>query len=176
MKKFMMSCAAVTMMLFAASCGNKGTNSEAAADVAFETFNVEKYGVTIDVPQGMHRTDDPLMDNGALWSLVPADDPVDFAIYAAMDVSVYESSYYDYTDEKIEEEFNSIPTEATSKQLDLEKKEYSYAIEGDIINEYHRVIFKDNLSATAIVSYTEKYADKMGGEVRDHILNSLKFN
>lgn len=189
MKKFMMSFVALAAMLLVTSCGNKNANTnagaeaeaeaateaEAPAEVTFETFTVEKYGVTIDVPKGMRRTDDPVMDNGAIWSFVPEDDPDDFPIYAAMDVSVYESFYSDYTDEKIQEEFNSIPEDATDKKLDLENKEYYYAIEGGTINEYHRVIFKGNQSATTIVSYTDKYAKKLGGEVRDRILNSLSF-
>ena len=189
MKKLVMSFAALAMMLFVASCGNKGANAnadananaeaeaaEAPAEVIYEVYNVEKYNVSIEVPQGMRRTDNPVMDNGAIWSFVPEDDPTDFAVYASMSVGVYESFYGDYTDEKIQEEFNGIPEEATDKKLDLEKKEYYYAVESETINEYHRVIFKENKQADATVSYTKKYEDKIGGEIRDRILNSIKFN
>jgi predicted small lipoprotein YifL len=186
MKKLVMSFAALAMMLALASCGNKSANAnanaeseaadEASVEVAYDVYNVEKYNVSIDVPQGMRRTDDPVMDNGAIWSFIPEDDPTDFAIYASMSVGVYESFYGDYTDEKIQEEFNGIPDDATDKKLDLEKKEYYYAVESETINEYHRVIFKGNLEANATVSYTQKHADKIGGDIRDRILNSIKFN
>ena len=92
MKKIVMSIAAVAAMLLVASCGNKTANADSETKEAsdgtteattsakaqekttYEQFTVEKYGVTVDVPTGMRRTDDPVMDNGACWTLVPEDD------------------------------------------------------------------------------------------------------
>ena len=124
MKKIVMSIAAVAAMLLVASCGNKTANADSETKEAsdgtteattsakaqekttYEQFTVEKYGVTVDVPTGMRRTDDPVMDNGACWTLVPEDDD-DFPIYAAMAIGVYESFYGEYTDERIKEEFEN---------------------------------------------------------------------
>lgn len=185
MKKLVMSFAALAMMMLAASCGgNKSANAEATAEgeaeaapaeVTYETFNVEKYGVSIDVPQGMRRTDDPVMDNGALWSFIAENDPEDFAVSAGMGISVYEY-YEEYTDEKIQKEFESIPEEAIDRKIDLEKKEYSYSLEGQYLNEYNRVMYKGNLCVIGHVTYSEKHADKLGGDIRDHILGSMKWN
>ena len=193
MKKIVMSIAAVATMLLVASCGNKNfkadtedkeksseANTEATANAeteekaAYELFTVEKYGVTVDVLKGLRRTDNPVMDNGACWTLVPEDDD-DFPIYAAVQLSVYESYLGDYTDERIKEEFEKYVPEEAQKQLDLEKKEYSYWVDGNI-KEYHRAVFKDNKQLDVMVSYTDRWEKKLGGDVRDHILNSAKFN
>jgi predicted small lipoprotein YifL len=72
MRKLTLIAIAAFAMTFAA-CGNKGTNTnsdankktnEAPAKVTYETFTVEKYGASFELPKGMRRTDDPKMDNG----------------------------------------------------------------------------------------------------------------
>ena len=187
MKKFVMSFAAVAAMLLLASCGNKSTNNAAEgegeaeatpAEVAYETFTVEKYNASFELPQGMRRTVDPVMDNGGCWTLVPEDDN-DWPIYAAVDFGVYESSWGDYDDERIQREFDEDIPEEAEKTLDLEKKEYTYSVlstEEDGINEFHRVLFKGNQSINVTISYTKRWEDKLGGDIRDHILKSAKFN
>ena len=184
MRKLSMIAIATFAMILAA-CGNGGSNTnsdtksnaenkEAPTEVAYEQFAVEKYGVTIDVPKGMRRTDNPVMDNGACWTLVPENDN-DFPIYAAMDLGVYESFLGDYTDERIQREFDEDIPEEAEKHLDLAKKEYTYSV-GEDIKEFHRVIFNGNKSINVTVSYTDRWEPQLGGEVRDHIMNSVKFN
>ncbi|MBQ4398269.1 MAG: hypothetical protein II829_01635 [Bacteroidales bacterium] len=184
MKKLTMIAVATIALAFA-SCGNQGSNNtttptpaakseEAPAKVAYEQITVEKYGFTFDILKGMRRTDDPSNDNGGVWTLVPENSD-DFAIDATVQAGVYESIFGPYDDERIQREFDEeIPAEA-EKKLDLEKKEYTYSVAGEI-SEFHRVIFKDNQQINIMVAYTEKWAPKLGGEVRDHILNSAKFN
>ncbi len=181
-----MTIAAIAAMLLVAGCAGKSastttettTDEEAATpvEVTYETYTVEKYGVSVDVPQGMRRTDDPVMDNGGCWSFVP-EESGDFAVDAAVQFSVNETYFDDYTPEKVEQYFNEdIPSDATSKELG--DMEYTYSVEGegdDYINEYHRVMYKGKLCADVMVSYTTKYADKLGGETRDHILQSMKW-
>ena len=183
MRKLTMIVIAAFALAFA-SCGNTNsstnTNSdankktnEAPAKVTYETFTVEKYGASFELPKGMRRTDNPKMDNGGAWTFVPESEM--FAVNAAVDFGVYESIFGDYDDERIQREFNEdIPEEAV-KKLDLEKKEYTYSV-GEEYKEFHRVLFKGNQSIHVIVVYTDEYASKLGGEVRDHILNSAKFN
>ena len=184
MRKLSMIAIAAFAMIFAA-CGNSGSktssdaktdaeNNEASTEVTYEQFTVEKYGVTIDVPKGMRRTDNPVMDNGACWTLVPENDD-DFPIYAAMELGVYESFLGDYTDERIQREFDEDIPEEAEKHLDLEKKEYTYSV-GENIKEFHRVVFNGNKSINVMVSYTDRWEPQLGGEVRDHIMNSAKFN
>ena len=185
MKKSTMIAVAALALAFA-SCGNEGSNNntttpipaakseEAPAKVAYEQITVEKYGVTFDILKGMRRTDNPASDDGGVWTLVPEDDN-DFPIYATVQAGVYESMLGPYDDERIQREFDEdIPAEA-EKKLDLEKKEYTYSVAGEI-SEFHRVIFKDNKQINIMVAYTERWAPQLGGEVRDHILNSAKFN
>ena len=182
MRKLTLIAIAAFAMTFAA-CGNKGANTNSDADkktndapakVAYEQISIEKYGVTFDILKGMRRTDDPSNDNGGIWTLVPEDDN-DFPIYATVQAGVYESMFGPYDDERIQREFDEdIPAEAV-KKLDLEKKEYTYSVAGEI-SEFHRVIFKDNQQINIMVAYTERWAPKLGGEVCDHILNSAKFN
>lgn len=180
MKKVMMSFAVVAATLFMASCGNQSTNNASAegeaeaAEVAYETFKIEKYNASVDLVQGMRRTDDPQMDNGGLFTVVP-EDADDFPVYGCVDASVYES-YEEYTDERIQNEFNNIPEESVDKVIDLEKKEFSYTVPSETISEYHRCIYRGNLSASVTVAYSETYAKQLGGEVCDHILKSLKFD
>ena len=180
MKKVMMSFAVVAATLFMASCGNQSTNNASAegeaeaAEVAYETFKIEKYNASVDLVQGMRRTDDLQMDNGGLFTVVP-EDADDFPVYGCVDASVYES-YEEYTDERIQNEFNNIPEESVDKVIDLEKKEFSYTVPSETISEYHRCIYRGNLSASVTVAYSEKYAKQLGGEVCDHILKSLKFD
>lgn len=184
MRKLTMIAVAAFALTFAA-CGNQGSNTtttstpdvkseEAPAKVAYEQITIEKYGATCDILKGMRRTDDPSSDNGGVWTLVPENSD-DFAIDATVQVGAYESMFGPYDDERIQREFDEdIPAEA-EKKLDLEKKEYTYSVAGEI-SEFHRVIFKDNKQINIMVAYTEKWAPKLGGEVRDHILNSAKFN
>lgn len=182
MKKHTMIAIAAIAMIFCA-CGNNGsnTNSEAGknntdtpAAVAYEQINVEKYGVTFDILKGMRRTDNPVSDNGGVWTLVP-ENGNDLPVYATVQAGVYETMFGTYDDERIQNEFNEdIPAEA-EKKLDLEKKEFTYSID-DEIKEFHRVIFKDNQKIEVMVAYTSKWEPKLGGEIRDHILNSAKFN
>lgn len=180
MKKSTMIAVAAFALMFAA-CGNSGSNTktetkgnETPAEVAYEQLTIEKYGVTFDILKGMRRTDDPSNDNGGVWTLVPEDDN-DFPIYATVQVGVYETMFGTYDDERIQEEFdNDIPEEA-EKKLDLEKKEYTYSVDGEI-KEFHRVIFKDNQQINVLVAYTDRWEPQLGGDVRDHILNSAKFN
>ena len=180
MKKYVMIVTVAISMTFAA-CGNQGSNAnggdngkpKADGKVAYETFTVEKYGASFELPKGMRRTDDPQMDNGGAWTFVPESEM--FAIDAAVDFSVYESVFGDYDDERIQSEFDEdIPAEAV-KKLDLEKKEYTYSV-GEEYKEFHRVLFKGNQSIHVMVVYTDEYASKLGSEVCDHILNSAKFN
>jgi len=180
MRKLSMIAFAAFALMFAA-CGNSSSNAksetkgnEASSEVAYEQLTIEKYGVTFDVLKGMRRTDDPANDNGGVWTLVPEDDN-DFPIYATVQVGVYETMFGTYDDERIQEEFdNDIPEEA-EKTLDLEKKEYTYTVDGEI-KEFHRVIFKDNQQINVLVAYTDRWEPQLGGEVRDHILSSAKFN
>ncbi|MBQ6305826.1 MAG: hypothetical protein IJK78_04610 [Bacteroidales bacterium] len=177
MRKLTMIAIAALALVFAA-CGNKGSNTNSGSKgndtPAYEQITVEKYGVTFDILKGMRRTDDPAGDNGGVWTLVPKNDS-DFPIYATVQVGVYESWFGPYDDERIQREFNEdIPAEA-EKKLDLEKKEYTYSVAGEI-SEFHRVIFRDNQSINVMVAYTDRWEPKLGGEVRDHILNSAKFN
>lgn len=183
---------AATVMVFAA-CGNNGSNAksdkksndtiaevtpkqnnDAPAEVAYEQFTIEKYNVTFDILKGMRRTDDPSSDNGGAWTLVPENDN-DSPINAAVQIGVYESWFGDYDDERIQRAFDEDIPEEAEKKLDLEKKEYSYSV-GEEYKEFHRVIFKDNLQIEVLVVYTDRWEPKLGGEVRDHILNSAKFN
>ena len=186
MKKSLITIAAIAAMLLVAGCAGKSastttettTDEEAAApvEVTYETYTVEKYGVSVDVPQGMHRTDDPVMDNGAIWSYV-AEGSGDFPIDASMSVGVYETYFGDYTQEKVAQYFNEdIPEDATTKELGDMEYTYSVEGEGDFINEFHRVVYFGNKSIDVTVSYTAKYADKLGGDVREHIFQSLKWN
>ena len=184
MKKVTLIAIAVIAMAFT-SCGNSGSNTnansdsgkksnDAPAEVAYEQINIEKYGVTFDILKGMRRTDDPSDDNGGVWTLVPENDD-DFPIYATVQVGVYESWLGDYDDLRIQSEFDEDLPEEAVKKLDLEKKEYTYSIDGDI-KEFHRVIFKDNKQINVLVAYTDRWEPQLGGEVRDHILNAAKFN
>lgn len=180
MKKItMIAIAALAMTI--SSCGNKGGNNnstpktnEASNEVAYEQFTIEKYGVTFDIPKGMRRTDDPSSDNGGCWTFVPEKDD-DFPIYASVEIGVYESWLGPYDDERIKREFDEDVPEEAEKQLDMEKKEYTYSV-GESIKEFHRVIFKDNQQINVMVAYTDRWEPKLGGEIRDHILNSAKFN
>ena len=184
MKKLTVLVIAALATTFAA-CGNQGgsdtnnTNTEepkneAPAEVAYEQISIEKYGVTFDILKGMRRTDDPsTSDNGGVWTLVPEDDD-DFPIYATVQCSVYESFLGDFDDERIQSDFdNEIPEEA-EKTLNLEKKEYTYSV-GDDIKEFHHVYYKGNQQISILVAYTDRWEPQLGGEVRDHILNSVKF-
>lgn len=182
MKQLSVLVIAALAMSFAA-CGTQGgsnTNNtteepknEAPAEVAYEQITIEQYGVTFDILKGMRRTDNPASDNGGSWTLVPEDDD-DFPIYATVQCSVYESFLGTFDDERIQSEFdNEIPKEA-EKKLDLEKKEYTYSV-GENIKEFHHVYFKDNQQINILVAYTDRWEPKLGGEVRDHILNSVKF-
>ena len=163
------------------ACGGKGTNTnsntkndETPAEVAYEQISIEKYGVTFDLLKGMRRTDSSDNDNGGVWTLVPENDS-DFPIYATVQVGVYESWLGPYDDERIQREFDEdIPAEA-EKKLDLDKKEYTYSVGGEI-KEFHRVIFKDNQQISVLVAFTDRWEPKLGGEVCQHILNSAKFN
>lgn len=187
MKKFVMSFAAVAAMLLVASCGNKSGNAsasaegsaegeEAAAEVTYEQFKVEKYNVTLDIPKGVRRTDDGSRDNGAIWTVVPEDDD-DFPIYGGLSVGVYESAFGDFDDAKIQKTFDEdIPQEATDKKLDKEKKEITYSVPGESVSEFNRILFKGNQQLTVTVNYSKRWESKLGGEIRDHILNSAKFN
>lgn len=181
MKNLTMIAIVAVAMAFAA-CGNQGSNTdggkgknETKADgkVAYETFTVEKYGASFDLPKGMRRTDNPQMGDGGVWTFVPED--YFFAVDAAVEFGVHESMWGEYDDEKIQREFDEdIPAEAV-KKLDLAKKEYTYSV-GEDIKEVHRVVFKGDKYIHVMVSYTDEYASKLGGEVCDHILNSAKFN
>lgn len=182
MKKYLITFAAVVAMLLVASCGNKSANTTnesageeavAPAEVTYESFDIETCAATCDVPQGMRRTDDPVMDNGGVWTFVP-EESEDFPIDATVQFSVNETYFDDYTQEKVERYFNEdIPSDATSKELG--DMEYTYSVESEFINEYHRVMYKGKLCADVTVAYTEKYADKLGGDIRDHILQSMKW-
>ena len=176
--------AIVAMSMTIAACGNSGSigNSGSNADdskkgkeapVAYEQIKIEKYGASFDLPKGMRRTDNPQMDNGGAWTFVPED--YFFAIDAAVDFSVYESIFGDYTDERIQREFDEDLPEEAVKTLDLAKKEYRYSVDGEN-KEFHRVIFKDNKSINVMVVYTDEWASKLGGEVCEHVLNSAKFD
>jgi hypothetical protein len=81
----------------------------------------------------------------------------------------------DYTDERIQREFDEDIPEEAEKHLDLEKKEYTYSV-GENIKEFHRVVFNGNKSFNVTVSYTDRWEPQLGDEVRDHIMNSAKFN
>lgn len=186
MKNVTLIAIAVIAMAFT-SCGNNASNTntntnsdaekksnDAPAEVAYEQISIEKYGVTFDILKGMRRTDDPsTSDNGGVWTLVPEDDN-DFPIYATVQCSVYESFLGDFDDERIQKDFeNEIPEEA-EKTLNLEKKEYTYSV-GEDLKEFHHVYYKGNQQISILVAYTDRWEPKLGGEVRDHILNSVKF-
>ena len=181
MKKVTLIAIAVIAMTFI-SCGNSASNTnsdaekksdDAPAEVAYEQINIEKYGVTFDILKGMRRTDNPASDNGGAWTLVPEDDS-DFPIYATVQCSVYESILGDFDAERIQSDFdNEIPEEA-EKSLDLEKKEYTYSV-GEDLKEFHHVYYKGNQQISILVAYTDRWEPQLGGEVRDHILNSVKF-
>ena len=88
----------VAMAMTFAACGNQGSSadggdkgkSQANGKVTYETFTVEKYGASFELPKGMRRTDDPKMDNGGAWTFVPESEM--FAINAAVDFGVTQPS------------------------------------------------------------------------------------
>lgn len=178
MKKFFLMAMAALAMTFTA-CGNKnGAKAEAEGEAEGEkegyvVYSNDKFGYSVEVPAWMQRVDPQVGDDNGTTYMSNKDDMFDLNR-----VSLYSSDngylYDPWTPENVKKRFDST-IEDMSNITDQELKDMEFTItrksDGHTTIEYN--VFKDMKTVVVTIDFDDDKADKLGGDVAKHIIESV---
>lgn len=186
MKKIALIMLAAMTMVFAA-CGNKGGNAESyiagenkdgkkaevKVEEAYTTYTNNKYGFSVEVPSELEQKSELSGEDGIVYS---AEEKGSTIVFNRIDISGgREFSGEEYTPERVKQEF-----ESWLKNIEVASKEcgddyFDYTIKGEMLTEMHHHVFKGDKVAMIVICYEPEHEKQLGGEVAQHVFNSVKF-
>jgi len=149
---------------------SKGTTT---GEVSYITYTNEKYGFSVDVPKGMIQKGELMGDEGTVFSADSDDSGITFN---RIDISGGKQ-YFDeeYTPEKVKEEFEDWLDGKDVTTKECGDNYFSYTIKGQYVNELHRFVYNGTKKAMISICYEDDHEKQLGGEVAEHVFNSVKF-
>ena len=176
-KLFLMAIAALAMTFTA--CGNKnGAKADAEGEAegekeGFVVYTNDTYAFTVEVPAWMKRVDPQYNPESGTTYMSNPDDMFDInrvSIYGDNDGYVYDP----WTPENVKKRFDST-IEDMNNVTDQELKDMEFTItrksDGHTTIEYNK--FKDMKQVTITIDFDDDKADKLGGDVAKHIMESV---
>ena len=173
---------AALAMTFTA-CGNKngekaesnGENAEnVESEAAYITYTNDKYGFTMEVPNGLYQNEEPTATNedGTIY-LIEKGGLVFNSISVTGGKQIFDE---DYTPEKVKAEYE----EEMEGKEDVASQEcgddyFTYTIKGDYCTEIHRNVYSGPKRVYLTICYEPEHEAQLGGEVAEHVAQSLKF-
>ena len=169
-----------------AACGNKSGNaagenkdekkientSEEKATPTYITYTNEKYGFSVEVPDGMTRNGELMGEEGTVYSI---EDGSGISLNR-IDISGGKQIFdEEYTPEKVKKDF-----EYWTENKDVFSKEcgddyFEYIMKGELLTELYHFVYKGNKVAMISVCYDADHEKQLGGEVAKHVFNSVTF-
>ena len=176
MKKLALLTMGTLAMAFAA-CGNKGGekaegNSENKNEAAYITYTNDKYGFTMEVPNGLFQGKEATNEDGTIY-LIEEGGLVFNSISVTGGKQIFDE---DYTPEKVKAEYEE-EMEGKEQVVSQECGDdyYTYTIKGDYCTEIHRNVYSGPKRVYLTICYEPEHEAELGGEVAEHVLQSLKF-
>ena len=178
-KEFFMALAVAAMTLTA--CGNKNNaaaNGEAAENDSkasgYVVYENEKYGYSVEVPAWMTRHDPELSaETGTIY----LNDPDNLFDLNRIETYGSDNGYlYDpFTPETVKKRFESdMETRTDAIDVVLSDSDYYYTIPDEAHKTITREVFKGMKMVSVTIDFDDDMADKLGGDVAKHILESIK--
>ena len=174
----------ITLIMFAAlamtfvACGNKGGNGTESkdgkkAETKYQTYTNEKYGFTVEVPSVMTQRGEAMGDEGTVFSLESNKDEITFN---RIDISGDNNMEGEnYTIEGVIEslkEWHDFSEFTDFKQGD---NYFTYTIPGQYVTQIDYFVVKGPKKVSISVCYEPGFEKQLGGEVAEHVFNSITF-
>ena len=172
-----MAVAAMTLT----ACGNKNNaaaNGEAAeADTKANSYVVyenENYGYSVEVPAWMTRHDPEMgLGTGTIFLNNPDE------MFDLNRIETYGSDngylYDPFTPETVRKRFESdMETRTDAIDVVCSDSDYYYTIPAEGHKTITREVFKGMKMVSVTIDFDDDMADKLGGDVAKHILESIK--
>ncbi|MBO4811424.1 MAG: hypothetical protein J5552_07640 [Prevotella sp.] len=180
MKKVFFMALAVAAMTFTA-CGNKNNapaNGEAAENDtktnSYVVYENENYGYSVEVPAWMTRHDPQI---GAESGTIFLNNPDELFDLNRIETYGSDNGYVGdpFTPETVKKRFDlDMETRTDAIDVVLSDSDYYYTIPGEAHKTVTREVFKGMKLVSVTIDYDDDMADKLGGDVAKHILESIK--
>ena len=179
MKKFAFFAVAALAMTFAA-CGNqngsdtkKENKEEAPKAVTYMTYTNDKYGFTVEVPEGMTRRGEAMGDEGTVFSL---EDDSHSVTFNRIDISGNENSYgEDYDIKKEAEGIMEFYDFSDRTNVEIGDNYFTYTSPSESINQIDYIVVNGTKMVSIAICYEPDFEKQLGGEVAQHVFKSVKF-
>lgn len=181
MKKVLFVVVAMLALMTTACSGNKSQKegaaeagqTEAEQKSAWQTYTNDKYGYSIEVPGDMTKRETMTEENGTIFSY----DGEEGVTLNRIDITGSEDMFGDeYTPERIKAYYEDDIANKDVTSSECGDNYYTYSILGgeycDQINYY---VYNGSRCVSVVVCYEKDHADKLGGEVAEHVFKSVKF-
>ncbi len=179
-KVFFMAMAVAAMTLTA--CGNKNNQAAANGEAAetdnkatgYVVYENENYGYSVEVPAWMTRHDPQIgAESGTIFMNNPED---------ILDINRIETYGSDggslgdpFTPESVKRRFDiDMEDRPDAINASCNDTSYTYTMPGEAHTSITREVYKGMKLVSVTVDFDDDMADKLGGEVAEHILNSIK--
>lgn len=172
---------AMAMLALMASCGNKSQKegaAEAEQKSTWQTYTNDNYGYSIEVPGDMTKRETMVEENGTIFSY----DGEEGVTLNRIDITGSKDMFGDeYTPERIKAYYEDEIAIMNPTSSECGDNYYTYTILGgehgdkiqcDQINYY---VYNGSRCVSVVVCYEKDHADKLGGEVAEHVFKSVKF-
>ena len=180
MKKFAFLAVAALAMTFAA-CGNqngantkKGAKDEKAPkEVTYMTYTNDKYGFTVEVPEGMTRRGEAMGDEGTVFSL---EDDSHGITFNRIDISGNENHYgEDYDIKKEAEDLMEFFDYSDRINVEIGDNYFTSTAPSESITQIDYIVVNGPKMVSIAICYEPEFEKQLGGEVAQHVFKSVKF-
>ena len=179
MKKFTFFAIAALAMTFAA-CGNQnGANTkkenkeEAPKAVTYMTYTNDKYGFTVEVPEGMTRRGEAMGDEGTVFSL---EDDSHSVTFNRIDISGSTQMYgEDYDIKKEAEDMMEFFDYSDRTNVEIGDNYFTSTAPGESITQIDYIVVNGPRMVSIAICYEPEFEKQLGGEVAQHVFKSVKF-
>lgn len=166
----MMAIAALALTF--AACGEKNANGESAGEEGYTIYTNDKYGFTVDVPEGLEQIKGLMPEEGTVYSADKGQTAKLNRIDIAGGKQIFDE---EYTPEKVKAEFKSWTENIEADTTECGDSYFAYTIKSEQFTEMHRHVFKGSKKAMLSVCFDDAHEKQLGGDVAKHVLESVKF-
>ena len=186
MKKLTLFAIAALAMAFV-SCGNQNGNktekepeqntkdetvNPSTDQVTYITYTNDKYGFSVEVPQGMIKKGELMGDEGTVY-VVDEESGAFNSIGISGSKQIFDE---EYTPEKVRKDFEYWIEGKDVASMDCGDDYFTYTLKGEMLTEIYRHVYQGTKVAMVSIYYDEDHEEQLGGEVAEHVLNSIQFN
>ena len=176
MKKSTLIMLTAIAMTFVA-CGNNGGDGAESkngknAETKYQIYTNDKYGFTVEVPSVMTQRGEAMGDEGTVFSLESKKDEITFN---RIDISGDTNWEGDYTIESVVESLKDWHDFSEFTDVKQGDNYITYTIPGQYVTQIDYFVINGPKKVSISVCYEPGFEKQLGGEVAQHVFNSVTF-